>query len=88
MSNKRRNRIDYASTLEEAYGDLNNILGGEGIKQLTQDTQSLMKQQLQLAEAMKSMSPLLESAKTMMQGFDMKNLTGLADLAKGFSPSK
>jgi len=88
MSNKRRNRIDYASTIEDAYGDLNNILGSDGIKKLTDDTQRLMTQQLQLAEAMKSMTPLMENAKTMLQGFDLKNLDGLADLAKSFNPSK
>lgn len=88
MSNKRRNRIDYASTIEDAYGDLNNILGSDGIKKLTDDTQRLMSQQLQLADAMKSMTPLLENAKSMLQGFDLKNLDGLADLAKSFNPSK
>ena len=87
MSNKRRNRIDYASTIEDAYGDLNNILGGDGIKKLTEDTQRLMSQQLQLADAMKSMTPLMENAKTMLQGFDLKNLGNLTDLAKNFNPS-
>lgn len=85
MSNKKRNRIDYASTIEDAYDDLNNILGGEGIKQLTDDTQRLMGQQLQLADAMKSMTPLLENAKSMLKGFDLKNLDGIADFAKNFS---
>jgi hypothetical protein len=88
MSNKRRNRIDYASTIEDAYGDLNNILGSDGIQKLTEDTQRLMTQQLQLADAMKSMTPLMENAKTMLQGFDLKNLEGLSDLAKNFNPSK
>lgn len=88
MSNKRRNRIDYASTIEDAYGDLNNILGSDGIQKLTEDTQRLMTQQLQLADAMKSMTPLMENAKTMLQGFDLKNLEGLSDLAKNFTPSK
>ena len=35
--------------------DLNKIIGGDGIKRLTDDTQKLMNQQLQLAEAMKNM---------------------------------
>lgn len=45
---KKDNRIDYASTVEDAYDDLNKILGGNGIKQLTDDTQNLMKQQMNL----------------------------------------
>ena len=77
MNSKKRNRIDYATTIENAYGDLNNILGSTGIQKLTDDTQRLMGQQLQLAEAMKSMTPLLENAQSMLQGFDLKNLDGL-----------
>ena len=85
--NKKNKRIDYASTVEDAYSDLSNILGGDGIKNLTSDTQKLMNQQLQLADAMKSMTPLLESAKGLLQGFDMKNLNSLSSLAKNFNMS-
>lgn len=53
--------IDYASTVEEAYNELNKVIGSDGIKQLTSDTQNLMKQQLQLADAMNSMTPLIQT---------------------------
>ena len=33
-------KIDYASTIEDAYDDLNKILGSDGIKRLTDDTQA------------------------------------------------
>jgi chromosome segregation ATPase len=79
---KKENRIDYASTVEDAYDDLNKILGGNGIKQLSDDTQNLMKQQMQLADAMKSMTPLMEQAQNLLQGFDMKSLSSLAGLTK------
>lgn len=82
---KKENRIDYASTVEDAYDDLNKILGGNGIKQLTDDTQNLMKQQMQLADAMKSMTPLMEQAQNLLQGFDMKSLSNLAGLTKNTS---
>jgi len=85
--NKKNNRVDYAATVEDAYGDLNEILGGDGIKNLTEDTQKLMKQQLQLAEAMKSMTPLLDQAKQLMNGFDMKNFGNIAEMAKQFKAS-
>ena len=81
---KKNNRIDYAATVEDAYDDLNKILGGDGIKRLTDDTQKLMGHQMQLADAMKSMSPLLEQAKSLLKGFDLKNLDGLASLATTF----
>ena len=86
MSNyrKKSSRLDYAATVEDAYGDLNQILGGDGIKRLTEDTQKLMNQQLQLADAMQSLTPLLTQAKSLVGSFDLKNLGGLADLAKQF----
>ena len=94
--NKKGNYdIDYASTIEDAYDELNKIIGGDGIKKLTGDTQNLMKQQLQLAEAMKSMGPLVEQMGPLMQSVgpmidQAKGLMGsggnsIADLAKGFT---
>ena len=86
--------IDYASTVEDAYDELNKILGSDGIKRLTSDTQNLMKQQLQLAESMKSMQPMIASMAPLMQqaqgllgsmGGDNGNLNNLANIAKQFS---
>ena len=88
MKKNSNNRIDYAATVEDAYDDLNKILGGDGIKRLTDDTQKLMGQQMKLAEAMKSMSPLMEQAKDLMKGFDIKSLGNITDMAKQFTASK
>ena len=85
---KKNNRIDYAATVEDAYDDLNKILGGDGIKRLTSDTQKLMGQQMQLADAMKSMTPLLGQAKELLKGFDLKNLGDITSMAKSFGVSK
>lgn len=63
---KKGDRIDYATTLEDAYSNLNNMIGKDGIKNLTRDTQALMNQQMQLASAMKGMQPLIGQAKEMM----------------------
>ena len=67
-------QIDYATTVEEAYDNLNNILGGDGIKKLTSDSQHLMKQQMQLAEAMKGMAPVLQSIAPMVE--NLKGMMG------------
>lgn len=64
---KTRPRIDYATTMEEAYGNLNGVLGEKGIKQLTADTQNLMNQQLQLAKSMEAMTPLIEGIMPMAE---------------------
>jgi len=57
---KGKYNIDYASTIEDAYDELNKILGSDGIKNLTDDTQKLMKQQMMLAESMQSMEPIIK----------------------------
>jgi len=93
--NSKGYNIDYASTVEDAYDELNKILGSDGIKRLTSDTQNLMKQQLQLAESMKSMQPLIAGMGPLMQqaqGFlgsmsENGNLGNLADIAKKFTAS-
>jgi hypothetical protein len=94
---RRKNRgyeIDYATTIEDAYDELNNILGSDGIQRLTSDTQNLMKQQMQLAEAMKDMGPVIKSIAPMVENLkgmvgdmgDGKNgLGSILDLAKKFS---
>ena len=86
-------KIDYASTIEDAYDDLNKILGSDGIKRLTSDTQGLMKQQMQLAESMKGMGPIIENIKPMMEqmkgmmaGMDGKD-GSIMDIAKKLTES-
>ena len=76
-------RIDYASTLEGAYDNLDKILGSDGINKLTGDTQKLMAQQQKLFDSMKHMAPMIQNAKEMLTGFDMKELGNLASMAQG-----
>lgn len=74
--------IDYASTIEDAYDELNGILGSDGIKRLTTDTQSLIQQQLQLTKAMEGMQPLIKNMKPLLE-----NMGPLLDQAKGIMGS-
>ena len=76
-------RIDYASTLEGAYDNLDKILGSDGINKLTGDTQKLMAQQQKLFDSMQNMAPMIQNAKEMLSGFDMKELGNLASMAQG-----
>jgi ABC-type antimicrobial peptide transport system permease subunit len=82
---KSGQRIDYGSTIEHAYSELNDLLGSDGIKQLTDDSQKLMKQQMQLAEAMKSMTPMLETAKDMLKSLNINEIKDIASVAKNLS---
>lgn len=87
-------KIDYATTIEDAYDELNKILGSDGIKRLTSDTQGLMQQQADLAKSMEAMTPLIESimpmaekAQKMMESMDSGNgsLGSVMEMAKKMS---
>ena len=87
-------KIDYAATIEGAYDQLNSILGSDGIKSLTGDTQRLMQQQADLAKSMESMVPMIEKmmpmaakASEMMKSMntDGKGIEGLMEMAKKMS---
>jgi hypothetical protein len=81
---KGGSRVDMGSTLEQAYDDLNSVLGSDGIKNLTSDTQNLMKQQLHLAEAMKEMGPLMQQAQSMLKSLNIDGIGDLPSLIKKF----
>jgi hypothetical protein len=68
-------RIDYAKTLEQAYDNLQGMLGKDGISGLTSETSKLVEQQAGLMESLKGMGPMLKEAKTMMSG--MKDMGGM-----------
>ena len=67
-------RIDYASTLEAAYDNLQGVLGQDGINGLTKETQQLIEQQKSLMGTMKHMAPMLKMAKETMSSFDMNGM--------------
>lgn len=83
---KEANRIDYASTLEQAYDNIENIIGEEGVRGLTDQTKSLMNQQKELMNSMKEMGPLLKSAEGFMhQVTGNGGIQGITNMLKGFA---
>lgn len=81
-------RIDYATTLEDAYDNLDKILGSGGMKSLSADTEKLMNQQKNLFESMNSMMPLVGKAQDMLKGFDMDKISKLADMSSSIGGAK
>jgi hypothetical protein len=85
-------KVDYASTIEHAYDNLNKILGSDGIKNLTDDTHRLMQQQQKLAESMQSMTPLIQNitpllnqTKDMLGNMNIENIDQIASLITNFT---
>jgi len=94
-NNLKGSKVDYASTVENAYDNLNKILGSDGIKNLTNDTQTLMKQQQKLAESMQSMTPLIQNitpllnqTKDMLGSMNMGNIDQIASMITNMTGSK
>ena len=81
-------RIDYQTTIENAYSNLDSMLGTDGIQSLTQDTKKLMDQQKGLTEAMGEMPKLMKQAQEMMKSLNggkegmPKGMPNLQDMMK------
>ena len=75
-------RIDYAATMEQAYDNLQKMLGKDGMKSITAETQKLVSQQKDLMGTLNSMAPILTSAKETLAGLDLKNMGGMAEMLK------
>ncbi len=85
-------RIDYSSTLEQAYDNLQDILGDGGMENLTSETRDLIKQQKSLMKTMQSMAPILKNANSVLSNVDMSQMNSamgsISSLLGGFGGSK
>ena len=84
---KKSSHIDYATTLEDAYKNLEKMLGNGGLQNLTADTKKLMDQQTQLFNSMENITPMLAQAQQMMKGMDIDSINKFAGSAKSFNKS-
>ena len=79
-------RIDYASTLEQAYDNLQQMLGPDGINGLSKETKNLVYQQKSLMKNLNDMAPVLKTAKETLDTMSgsMPNLQNIQSLMKNF----
>jgi len=78
-----KGRVDYAATMEQAYDNLNNMLGKKGMDNLSNDTQNLVKKQQDLMKQIEKMKPILEGAQGVLEGLDMSKIEGMMDTFSG-----
>ena len=76
---KMQPNIDYASTLEQAYDNLDNLIGQDGIKKMGEQTERLATKQKVLMQNIESMGPMLEKAGSMLNSLPLENLGNLQD---------
>lgn len=75
----KKPNIDYASTLEKAYDNLDKLLGSDALKQMSDRTQNLAAQQANLMETMKGMEPMMQRAGQMLEGLDVGQMGGMIE---------
>ena len=81
-------RIDRKKTNQKAFESIQTQLGPDGVKGLQADTQALMSQQKELMETMKSLEPMMDTAKGMLNSLDMGTLNKMTDLVGGLGLGK
>jgi hypothetical protein len=77
-------RIDYSTTLEQAYDNLEKMLGSDGLNNLSADTNKLMSQQQKLFSTVDKMLPMIDKAQGMLQGLDMDKINSLVGMTEKF----
>lgn len=81
-------RIDNQKTMQDAYKNLDKMLGKDGIKGLSKEASALVKEQKDLMETMESMKPLMDTVFSTVDKFGgMESLMGMASKLGG-SPVK
>ena len=80
---KENERVDYATTVEQAYDNLENIVGKGGISKLTEDTTRLMDKQNKMFENLKNMGPLINQYKEMMGSMNLESINKLTSTLVG-----
>ena len=65
-SSAQSSSVDKNATTEDAYENLESMLGSGGLKNLNTETTSIMKSQEKMMETMKTMQPLIKQANSLL----------------------
>jgi uncharacterized membrane protein (DUF106 family) len=74
-------QLGKASEMEQAYDNLEKIMGTEKINSISSETKDLIKQQNELIKQLKTMTPALNSAMSSLGSLDLNKLTGMFNSA-------
>jgi len=69
--------VDYASTLESAYDNLDKLLSSDAINSMSEDTQRLAEKQQMLMGNINKLQPMMEKAGSMLESLNMDKMTGM-----------
>ena len=70
-------QLGKATEMEQAYDNLENIMGKDNIQSISTDTKDLIKQQNELIKQLKTMTPALNDAMSSIGNLDLSKLTSM-----------
>ena len=70
-------QLGEATEMEQAYDNLEKIMGKENIQSISNETKDLIKQQNELIKQLKTMTPALNDAMSSIGNLDLSKLTNM-----------
>lgn len=70
-NNKEKPNIDEAGTLEAAYDNLENVIGTDAVRSMSEDTKNLANRQKELINQIKDIGPLISETTKMIGSFNV-----------------
>ena len=78
-------QMDVAAKMEDAYGNLNRMLGDGAMKSMATETKKLVTQQQNLMNTLQTMTPTLNKAKETLDNLKLPNMEQMTNLLKKFT---
>jgi len=72
-------KINYASTLESAYDNLDKLLSSDSINKMTEDTQRLAEKQQMLMGNIEKLVPFIGKAENLLKGMNSDKMGGMLE---------
>ena len=76
-------KVDYASTLESAYDNLDKLLSSDAINNMSEDTHRLAEKQKMLMGNINKLQPMMEKAGSLLEGLNVGDMNGMLDNLQG-----
>ena len=77
--------MNVAAKMEDAYGNLNKMLGDGAMKSMANETKKLVIQQKELMNTLSSMTPALNKAKETLKNLNLPNMEEMTGILKKFT---
>ena len=85
VNNNEEEEIDVASQMEDAYVNLNKMMGDGAMKSMATETKKLVNQQQDLMNTLHSMTPTLNKAKETLDNLNLPNMEEMSGILKNFT---